>query len=196
MNLDKDDLGVLCEGMTKDEVDRIHRSLHEWNVGPESSFPVQLALLTCAQLRAAASIPRSMADGRKWLERHLAEYRQKTASLVKDFSAASDDKIAVFEETVQKYTETMEKTASVSYGNLAATEQAARQINLELQRTAAESKQELKRLRDDLQEERTHLQKACLELEARTTWREWIQFFLVFVGLVLFGVLIDRLWIQ
>jgi hypothetical protein len=196
MDLDKDDLGVLCEGMTKDEVDRIHRSLHEWNVGPDSSFPVQLALLTCAQLRAAASVPRSMADGRKWLERHLAEYRQQTASLVKDFSAAGDARMVAFEETVQKYADTMEKIATVSHGNLAATERAARQISFELQRTAAESERELKRVRDELQEERIRLQKARLELEARTTWQEWIQFFLVFVGLVFFGVLIDRLWIR
>ena len=63
--MDKDDLAVLCAGMTRDEVDRVHRLLHEWNVGPDTSFPVQLALLTCAQLRAAASVPRLVNDSRK-----------------------------------------------------------------------------------------------------------------------------------
>jgi len=62
MDLDKDDLAVLCRDMTKEEVDRIHRFLHEWGIGPEDSFPVQFVLLTRAQLRAAASIPRAIAD--------------------------------------------------------------------------------------------------------------------------------------
>src|SRR5581483_5315973 len=105
MDLDKDDLAVLCARMTKDEVDRVHRLLHEWNIGPDSSFPVQLALLTCAQLRAAASVPRSLNDSQKWLELHLAEYRQQTAALIKNFGAASDSKIEVFEGTIQKHSE-------------------------------------------------------------------------------------------
>jgi hypothetical protein len=58
MDLDKDDLAVLCRDMTKEEVDRVHRFLHEWGIGPEDSFPVQFVLLTRAQLRAAASVPR------------------------------------------------------------------------------------------------------------------------------------------
>ena len=55
MDLDNDDLAVLTANMTKEEVDRIHRFLHEWGTGPENSFPVQFVLLTRAQLRAAAS---------------------------------------------------------------------------------------------------------------------------------------------
>ncbi len=41
MDLDKDDLAALCAGLTTDEVNRVHRLLHEWNVGPDSNFPVQ-----------------------------------------------------------------------------------------------------------------------------------------------------------
>jgi hypothetical protein len=29
MNADKEDLAILCRDMTKDEVDRLHRLLHE-----------------------------------------------------------------------------------------------------------------------------------------------------------------------
>jgi len=66
-------------------VDRIHRLLHEWSVGPEDSFPAQFSLLTRAQLRSAASIPRTIADSRKLLEQHLAEYRRQTAAITDDF---------------------------------------------------------------------------------------------------------------
>jgi len=196
MDLDKDDLAVLCAGMTKDEVDRVHRLLHEWNIGPDASFPVQLALLTCAQLRAAASVPRSLNDSRKWLELHLAAYRQQTAVLVKNFSAGSDEKIEAFGGVIQKYTDAMEKTATVSHGHLTETEKAARQIKFELERGVAESKQELKRIRDDIQDERIRLQKARRDLETRMTWQEWIKILLVLAGFVFLGVLVDRLLIR
>ena len=52
--MDKDDLKALCEGMPAEEVDQLHRILHQWTIGPETSYPVQLALLTRAQWRAAA----------------------------------------------------------------------------------------------------------------------------------------------
>jgi len=35
MDIDKDDLAVLTTRMTKEEVDRVYRLLHEWRVGPE-----------------------------------------------------------------------------------------------------------------------------------------------------------------
>jgi hypothetical protein len=196
MDLDKDDLAILCRDMTKDEVDRVHRLLHEWNIGPDASFPVQLALLTCAQLRAAASVPRSLNDSRKWLELHLAEYRQQTAMLVKNFGTASNEKIEAFEGTIEKHAEAMEKAITVSHGHLAETEKAARQIKFELERGVAESKQDLKRIRDDLQDERIRLQKARRDMESRMTWQEWIKILLVLAGFIFLGVLTDRLLIR
>jgi hypothetical protein len=53
--MDKNDLEGLLIGAPAAEVDRIHRLLHECSVGPDSSFPVQLALLTRAQWRMAAT---------------------------------------------------------------------------------------------------------------------------------------------
>jgi hypothetical protein len=90
MDLDKDDLAVLCAGLTTDEVDRVHRLLHEWNVGPDSSFPVQLSLLTKAQWRIAANLPRLMNDARKLIELHLAEYRRQSQAMADDFANTVD----------------------------------------------------------------------------------------------------------
>ena len=111
MDLDKDDLAVLTANMTKEEVDRVHRFLHEWGTGPENSFPVQWALLTRAQLRAAASIPRAIADSRKWLELHLAEYRKQTAALTDDFAGMVDIKHGELKDIVLKHAETVKRDA-------------------------------------------------------------------------------------
>ncbi len=112
MDLDKDDLAALCAGMTTDEVDRIHRLLHEWNVGPDNSFPVQLALLTKAQWRIAANLPRLMNDSRKLIEQHLAEYRRQAQSLVNDFNQTVQTGTRDFTATMSLHAKTVEKAAS------------------------------------------------------------------------------------
>ena len=90
MGLDKDDLTALLVDAPAEEVDQIHRLLHEWSVGPDSSFPVQLALLTKTQWRIAANLPRLMNDARKLIELHLAEYRRQSQAMADDFAETVD----------------------------------------------------------------------------------------------------------
>ena len=118
MNLDKDDLAALCAGMTTDQVDRVHRLLHEWSVGPDSSFPVQLALLTKAQWRIAAHLPRLMNDARKLIELHLAEYRRQSQAMADDFADTVDGQNKELKKTVENH--------------IQATRQAAEQIQVQL----------------------------------------------------------------
>jgi len=66
MSMDKDDLTALLVDAPAEEVDQIHRLLPEWSVGTDGSFPVQMALLTKAQWRIAANLPRLMNDARKF----------------------------------------------------------------------------------------------------------------------------------
>jgi hypothetical protein len=88
--MDKNDLAALLVGAPADEVDRIHRLLYEWSVGPDNSFPVQLALLTKAQWRVAANLPRLMNDASKLIEKHLAEYRRQSQAMADDFAGSVD----------------------------------------------------------------------------------------------------------
>jgi len=90
MSMDKDDLTALLVDAPAEEVDQIHRLLHEWSVGPDSSFPVQLSLLTRAQWRIAANLPRLMNDARKLIELHLAEYRRQSQAMAYDFAGTVD----------------------------------------------------------------------------------------------------------
>jgi hypothetical protein len=190
--MDDTDFDFLCAGLSADDARRLRKIFVEWCDGDENGFPVQMALLTRAQWQAAASIPRSLNDSRKWLELHLAEYRRQTAVLVNKFSAASDDKIGAFEGIIQRYAETMEKVASSSHGHLAETEKAARQIKFELEHGLAESKQELEKIRNDIHDERIRLEKARHDMEARMTWQERFQIIIVLAGFVFLGYLIGR----
>ena len=118
MDLDQDDLAALRAGMTTEEVDRIHRLLHEWNVGPDSSFPVQLALLTKAQWRIAANLPRLMNESRKMIELHLAEYQRQSQAMADDFADTVDGQNKELKKTVENH--------------IQATRQAAEQIQVQL----------------------------------------------------------------
>ena len=41
--MDKDDLAALLVDAPAEEVDQIHRLLHDWSVGPDSSFPFRIS---------------------------------------------------------------------------------------------------------------------------------------------------------
>ena len=161
MDLDNDDLAVLCKGMTKDEVDRVHRLVHEWDVGPVDSFPTQLSLLTGAQFRAAASIPRSIADSRKWLELHLAQYRQQTALLTSDFARMVDKKNSELKDIVLKHAEVVKRDALFVSNRLMDANEAAKSIQKNLQSSVAEWKQS----QEALAQERQRFEKACRKLD-------------------------------
>ena len=161
MDSDKDDLAVLCHGMTKSEVDRIHRFLHEWGIGPEDSFPVQFALLTRAQLRAAASVPRAIADSRKWLEQHLAEYRRQTAALADNFADMVDIKHGELKDIVLKHAETVKRDALFVSNRLVDANDAAKSIQENLHAAVAEwNKSE-----DALAGERQRFEEVCRKLD-------------------------------
>jgi hypothetical protein len=161
MDSNKDDLAVLTANMTKEEVDRVHRFLHEWGTGPENNFPVQWALLTRAQLRAASSIPRAIADSRKWLEQHLTEYRRQTAALTDDFAGMVDIKHGELKSIVLKHAETVKRDALFVSNRLVDANDVAKSIQKNLQAAVAEWNQS----KDDLARERQRFEKVCQKLD-------------------------------
>ena len=161
MDLDRDDLAVLIANMTKEEVDRVHRFLDEWGTGPENSFPVQFVLLTRAQLRAAASVPRSIADSKKWLELHLTEYRKQTAELTNDFAGMVDNKHGELKDIVLKHAETVKRDALFVSNRLVDANDVAKSIQKNLQAAVTEWNQS----QDALERERQRFEKVCRKLE-------------------------------
>ena len=167
MDLDKDDLVILCRDLTKEEVDRVHRLIHEWGIGPENGFPAQLSLLTRAQLRAAASIPRAIADSKKWLELHLAEYRRQTAALTDDFAGMVDIKHGELKDIVLKHAETVKRDALFVSNRLVDANDVAKSIQKNLQSSAAEWNQS----QDALERERQRFEKVCRKLDEAVNLR-------------------------
>jgi hypothetical protein len=167
MDLDKDDLAALCAGLTTDEVDRVHRLLHEWNVGPASSFPVQLALLTKSQWRIAANLPRLMNDSRKLIELHLAEYRRQSQAMADDFSDTFDGQNKELKRTVEIHIQATRQAAEHIQVQLADAEAVAKRVKTLME--SAVSEWENIKVSTTAQCER--LEQVSNDLQDRFAWR-------------------------
>jgi len=192
MDLDKDDLEALCAGLTMDEVDRVHRLLHEWNVGPDSNFPVQLALLTRAQWRIAANLPRLMNDARKLIELHLAEYRRQSQAMADGFA----DTMAGQNKEVKSAVEI----------HVQATRQAAEQIQVQLADAEAVAKR-VKALMESAESEWTsikasttaqceRLEQVSDDLQDRFAWRVILRTAVWLLLALGYGICIGHYWIH
>ena len=185
MDLDKDDLAILCHDLTKAEVDRVHRLLHEWGTGPEDSFPGQFSLLTRAQLRAAASIPRSIADSRKWLEQHLAQYQQQTKANLDGFSSTLKIQQSELKTAVLIHAKTTLEAAEKIQAQLADAEAVAKRAKSLMESAAME----WSILRAETKEQCERLQQISDDLQDRFAWQVILEQ-TIFILLVLgFGVL-------
>jgi hypothetical protein len=168
--------------------------LYEWIVGPDNSFPVQLALLTKAQWRVAANLPRLMNDASKLIEKHLAEYRRQTCAIVANFDDTSSSTIAAFDRSVANHSEAIKQALAKSNGHLVETEKAARQVKFELEHGNASLKKVLDEVRKELIAERDRLMEARSDLEARMSFQAWLGRILWSIGELILGFGIYLFW--
>lgn len=184
--MDRTDLDWLCENTSPEEVKRLMRLVHEWSQGDEQSFPVQLALLTRAQWRAAAMIPQLADESRKLTELKLAEYRQQTSALVQNLSDTADSKAEAISAIVATHTKSMNQAVANVQAQMSNAESVAALIRSELEAGMLV----WKKARADYEAERQKLEQARQELDARTTRRDWLWVGLVLLGMIALGIVI------
>jgi hypothetical protein len=183
------DFDLLCVGLSPDEAKRMRKILAEWNDGDENGFPVQLAMLTRAQWRAAALVPQAVNESRKFLERHLAEYRQQTAGLVKNLSTVSEDQAKELKNIVAAHTQTVKSDSWFVRSRLAEADEAARIIRRSLQ----DGVSEWNCAKASMEVGCEKFQKACKELDDRISWRELRRDWLTLLGLISIGIVLGVL---
>jgi hypothetical protein len=188
MDLNKDDLAALCAGMTTDEVDRVHRLLHEWNVGPASSFPVQLALLTKAQWRIAANLPRLMNDARKLLELHLAEYRRQSQAMVNDFADTVDGQNKELKSAVEIHVQATRQAAEQIQVQFADAETVAKRIKSLMESAVSE----WKGIKASTTAQCGRLEQVADDLDNRFVWQTLLTALLRFSLAIVLGVLLGH----
>ena len=186
MDLDKDDLAILCRDLTKEEVDRVHRLIHKWGIGPEDSFPAQLSLLTRAQFKVAASIPRAIADSRKWLELHLAEYRRQTAELVKNLSAVGEDQADELKNVVKAHTEALNQAS----GSFRSQLKSIGAFTQDIRKHLDDGISSYNHIKTDLKAGGEMFRKTCEDLDGRINGVQLRRDWLAWLGLIAIGMVI------
>jgi len=192
MVLNKDDLAALCAGMTTDEVDRIHRLLHQWNVGPDSSFPVQLALLTKAQWLIAANLPRLMNDSRKLIEQHLAEYRRQSQEMADDFANTMVGQNKEWKTAVEIHVQAMRQAAEQIQMKLADAEAVAKRIKSLMEKAASE----WQGIKASTTVQCERLEQVSNDLQDRFAWRVILRTALWLLLALGIGLCVGHSWIR
>jgi len=168
------DFDLLCVGLSPDEAKGMRKMLAEWNDGDENGFPVQLAMLTRAQWRAAALVPQAVNESRKLIELHLAEYRRQTAELVKNLSAVGEDQADEMKNVVKAHTEALN--------------QASGSFRSQLKSIGAFA-QDIRKHLDDGISSYNHV-KTCEDLDGRINGVQLRRDWLAWLGLIAIGMVI------
>ena len=184
--MDKNDLAALLIDAPAAEVDQIHRLLHEWSVGPDSSFPVQMALLTKAQWRIAANLPRLMNDSRKLIELHLAEYRRQTKAMLDDFSNTAQKQTEELKTAVKNHAKATEQIQL----RLTDAEVVARGIKSLMESAAAE----WRGIKASTTAQCERLEQVSHDLQDRFAWRVLLRSVAWFLLALGYGICIGHYW--
>lgn len=186
--MDKNDLDALLVGAPADEVDRIHRLLHEWSVGPDNSFPVQLALLTKAQWRIAANLPRLMNDSRRLIELHLAEYRRQSQAMADDFADTVDGQNKEFKKTVEIQVQATQQAAEQIRVRFADAETVAKRIKSLMESAVSE----WEGIKANTTAQCNRLEQVADDLDNRFVWQTLLTALLRYSLAIVLGLLLGH----
>ncbi len=170
--MDDTDFDFLCDGLPADEAKRLRK------------------LLTRAQWRAAAKVPVQMKQSLEQLDQKLAEYRQQTGTLLKNFNAAVNTKTEELKEILADH----RVEADIILKDLGVHTANANAASDQLQEQLDKGEREMKRILEYTEKERKRLETAVREYdEQRSQWS--VIWFLLLLGAVLvIGYLLGKYW--
>ena len=177
---------LLCQDLSADEARLFRKMLAEWSDGDENGFPVQLALLTRAQWRAAALVPQAVNESRKLIELHLAEYRRQTAELVKNLAAVGGDQTDELKNVVQAHTEALNLAAGSFRSQLKSIGAFAQDIRKHLD----DGISSYHHIKTDLKAGAEMFSKTCADLDGRINGVQLKRDWLAWLGLIAIGMVI------
>ena len=180
------DFDSLCAGLSADEAKLFRKMLVEWSDGDENGFPVQLALLTRAQWRAAALVPQAVNESRKLIELHLAEYRRQTAELVKSLSAVGEDQADELKSVFKAHTEVLNQASGSFRSQLKSIGAFAQDIRKHLY----DGISSYNRVKTELEAGREMFRKTCEDLDGRINGVQLRRDWLAWLGLIAIGMVI------
>ena len=180
------DFDLLCVGLSPDEAKRMRKILAEWNDGDENGFPVQLAMLTRAQWRAAALVPQAVNDSRKLIELHLAEYQRQTSALISNLSVIGEEQTDELKKIVQAHTEALNQASGSFRSQLKSIGAFAQDIRKHLD----DGISSYNHIKNDLKAGGEMFRKTCEDLDDRINGVQLRRDWLAWLGLIAIGMVI------
>jgi len=180
------DFDLLCEGASPEEAKRLRKVLADWCAGDEKGFPAQLALLTRAQWRAAATVPRAAHDARQSLHQEFAEHHKQVAVLLNQLEQLTSTNLREQKRLVDKHAADSAKAIADLRVPLSEAEAVAKRVRLELE-TGAE------KWTDAMAEFQTatkRLTQLCADLQARPWRNHWVLLALLLIATFIAGYFI------
>jgi gas vesicle protein len=180
------DFDSLCAGLSADDARRLRKNFVEWYDGDENGFPVQLALLTRAQWRAAALVPQAVNESRKLIELHLAEYRRQTAELVKNLSAVGEDQADELKNVVKAHTEALNQAS----GSFRSQLKSIGAFTQDIRKHLDDGISSYNHVRTDLKAGGEMFRRTCEDLDGRINGVQLRRDWLAWLGLIAIGMVI------
>jgi len=190
MTMEPNDFDFLCKDLSADEVRQLSKALKDWCSGDENSFPVQLALLTRAQWRAAAQVPVHMEKSLTLIDQKLGEYRQQTAALLKSFNAAVNTKTTELEDILAGQRD----EANIVLTDLRVHTANAKAATDQLQEQLKKGEREMKRILEYTEKERGRLETAVREYDEQRSQWSVVWFLLLLAAVLAIGYLLGKYW--
>ena len=187
--MDDTDFDALCEGAPPAEAKQLRKLLADWCNGQENSFPVQLALLTRAHWRAAATVPVAVNEARKLLDLKLAEQRQQITALVKGYEQTTAAKAGELKSIVADHATNTAKTAAEMRNQLSNAEKVAQRIRSELENGS----EKWNEATTDFERITKRLTQLCADLQARPWRSHWVLLILLIITTFVAGYAIGQL---
>jgi gas vesicle protein len=177
---------LLCKDLTADEAKVFRKMMAEWSNGDENGFPVQFALLTRVQWRAAALVPQAVNESRKLIELHLAEYRRQTAELVKNLSAVGEDQADELKNVVKAHTEALNQAS----GSFRSQLKSIGAFTQDIRKHLDDGISSYNHIKTDLKAGGEMFRKTCENLDGRINGVQLRRDWLAWLGLIAIGMVI------
>jgi hypothetical protein len=131
---------------------------------------VQLALLTKAQWRAAAGIPRSVGESRKLILSDLADYRRETKEVISGFDSAFKGQISELRIVMETNARNIEQAAMHINAQFDGAETAAIKVKHSMENAALEWKS----IKESAMGQCQQLEQVSQNLQNRFAWQEML----------------------
>lgn len=166
---DQTDFDALMAGASPEEGRRLRKIFAEWTRGDEDAFPVQMALLTRAQWRSAAAVPRLVEEQRKALADVLAKAEGEIAATTQAVQDSMRVQLTTLQVEVTRQSTALKDATATMRVHLGSAEGLATEIRTNLE----SGKRAWDQARDKFIEERQLLCAASVDARARFEREQW-----------------------